>query len=110
MKFFSICVLLSFVAACQRVLAGTQAMTIYGSIQPLAAQAAEIAVKMCKGEAISEATLTINNGKKEVPAILLEPITVDKDNMYETVIKDGYQKLEEVYKNVPKEQWPGEQK
>jgi len=94
------------VAACQRVLAGTQAMTIYGPIQPLAAKAAEIAVKMCKGEAIAEATLTINNGKKDVPAILLEPITVDKDNMYETVIKDGYQKFEEVYKNVPKEQWP----
>jgi len=96
------------VAACQRVLAGTQSMTVYGPIKPLAEKAAEMAVKMCKGEAISEATLTINNGKKEVPAILLEPITVDKENMYVTVIKDGYQKLEEVYKNVPKAQWPAD--
>jgi D-xylose transport system substrate-binding protein len=94
------------VAACQRVLAGTQAMTIYGPIQPLAAKAAEMAVKMCKGETVAEATMTINNGKKDVPTILLEPITVDRDNMYETVIQDGYQKLEEVYKNVPKEEWP----
>jgi D-xylose transport system substrate-binding protein len=96
------------VAACQRVLAGTQSMTVYGPIKPLAEKAAEMAVKMCKGEAILEATLTINNGKKEVPAILLEPITIDKDNMYETVIKDGYQKLEEVYKNVPKDRWPAD--
>jgi D-xylose transport system substrate-binding protein len=24
----------------------------------------------------------------------------------DTVIKDGYHKLEDVYKNVPKDQWP----
>jgi len=24
----------------------------------------------------------------------------------QTVIKDGYHKLEDVYKNVPKDQWP----
>jgi D-xylose transport system substrate-binding protein len=93
-------------AACQRILAGTQSMTVYGPIRPLAEKAAEMAVKMIKGEAIPEATPTINNGRKDVPSVLLEPITVDKSNLYETVIKDGYQKLEEVYKNVPKEQWP----
>ncbi len=93
-------------AACQRILAGTQAMTVYGPIRPLAEKAAEMAVKMCKNETISEATQTVNNGKKDVPAILLPPITIDKNNLYESVIQHGYQKLEEVYKNVPKEQWP----
>jgi len=48
----------------------------------------------------------VNNGKKATPSILLEPIQVDKDNMVRTVIADGYQKLENVYKDVPKEQWP----
>jgi D-xylose transport system substrate-binding protein len=91
---------------CQRILAGTQAMTVYKPIRPLAEKAAEVAIKMIKGEAISEADRTVNNGKKEVPSILLEPIAVDKSNLDQTVIKDGYQKLEEVYKNVPKEQWP----
>jgi D-xylose transport system substrate-binding protein len=94
------------VAACQRILAGTQSMTVYGPIRPLAEKAAEMAIKMIKGEVIPEATHTTNNGKKEVPSVLLEPVVVDKDNLYEAVIKDGYQKLEEVYKNVPKEQWP----
>jgi D-xylose transport system substrate-binding protein len=27
----------------------------------------------------------------------------------QTVIKDGYHKLEDVYKNVPKDQWPKQQ-
>jgi len=26
--------------------------------------------------------------------------------MVETVIKDGYHKLEDVYRNVPRDQWP----
>jgi hypothetical protein len=41
-----------------------------------------------------------------VPAILLEPIAVDKTNIVSTVIKDGFQKMENVYKNVPRNQWP----
>ena len=31
---------------------------------------------------------------------------MDKDNMAATVIADGYHKLEQVYRDVPKEQWP----
>jgi D-xylose transport system substrate-binding protein len=81
-------------------------MTIYAPIRPLAEKAAEVAVKMIKGEVLTEANRTVNNGGKEVPSILLEPIAVDKSNLYETVIKDDYQKLEEVYKNVRKEEWP----
>jgi hypothetical protein len=41
-----------------------------------------------------------------VPSILQEPVSVDKSNMMQTVIKDGYHTMEEVYKNVPKDQWP----
>ena len=37
---------------------------------------------------------------------LLEPIVVDRNNIVDTVIKDGYQKLEEVYRNVPADQTP----
>jgi len=41
--------------------------------------------------------VTLNNGKKEVPARLLEPISVDKETMDRTVIADGYHKRDEVY-------------
>jgi D-xylose transport system substrate-binding protein len=84
---------------------GKQTMTIYKPIQPLAYSAVESAIKLARGERV-ETQDKINNEKIDVPAILHEPIPVDKDNLASTVIKDGYHKMEDVYQNVPKEQWP----
>ena len=92
-------------AGLQRIVVGTQSMTIYKPIRPLATRAAEIAVALAKGETVP-ATATVNNGKIDVPAILLTPIAVDKSNLVQTVIRDGFVKLEDVYKNVPRDQWP----
>jgi hypothetical protein len=33
-------------------------------------------------------------------------LAVDKSNINETIIKEGYHKLEAVYQNVPRDQWP----
>lgn len=92
-------------AALQRIVEGKQSMTVYKPIKPLALSAVENAVKLAKKEAIKGET-TINNGKIDVPAILQEPVVVDKSNIMETVIKDGFQKLEEIYKNIPHDRWP----
>ncbi|MEQ1875861.1 MAG: D-xylose ABC transporter substrate-binding protein [Bdellovibrionia bacterium] len=88
-------------AACQRIVDGTQTMTVYKPIRLLAEQAAEAAVKMAKGEAL-KTTATINNGKKDVASILITPILVDRKNMDSTVIKDGFHKKADVYKNADK--------
>ncbi|HUO58817.1 MAG TPA: D-xylose ABC transporter substrate-binding protein [bacterium] len=85
-------------AACQRIVAGTQSMTVYKPIKQLATKAAELAVAMAKKEPFTDKTTVINNGKKDVTSILLTPIQVDKDNLDATVIADGYQKKEDVYK------------
>ncbi len=85
-------------AACQRIVKGTQSMTVYKPIKQLATKAAEIAVAMAKKQPLTDKTSTINNGLKDVPSILLTPIQVDKSNLDTTVIADGYQKKEEVYK------------
>ena len=91
--------------AVQRIVEGKQTMTIYKPIVPLANSAVDSAIKLARGEKL-ETKDKINNGKIDVPSILQEPIVVDKNNVMQTVIKDGYHKLEDVYKNVPKEQWP----
>ena len=44
--------------------------------------------------------------KKDVPSILFAVVTVDKNNMMDTVIKDGYAKYEDVYRNVPEAERP----
>lgn len=92
-------------AALQRIIAGTQSMTVYKPVAQLARRAAEAAVALARHEKV-ESTSAINNGKVDVPSVLLEPVVVDKKNMVETVIKDGYQKLDEVYRNVPPDQRP----
>ena len=76
-------------AAVQHIIDGTQTMTIYKPIKPLAHLAAEAAMKLAKGEAIT-GTTKLQNGNITVDAILLTPITVDINNYKETVLKDGH--------------------
>lgn len=90
--------------AVQRIVEGKQTMTIYKPIQPLAFSAVDAAIKLAHKEKVDTKD-TINNGKIDVPSILHEPQVLDKSNVM-TVIKDGYHKLEDVYKNVPRDQWP----
>src|SRR5215212_1706384 len=91
--------------AVQRIAKGTQTMTIYKPIKPLADSAVDSAVKLARGESLS-APDKINNGRVDVPSILQEPQAVDKDNLMTTVVKDGYHKYEDVYKDVPPDQRP----
>jgi D-xylose transport system substrate-binding protein len=92
-------------AACQRIVAGTQSMTVYKPIAPLATRAAEIAVALAKHASI-DSNGAVNNGFKNVASYLLTPIVVDKSNMAETVIKDGFLREEDVYRNIPHDEWP----
>lgn len=92
-------------AACQRIVAGTQSMTVYKPIAPLAQRAAEVAVALVKHSPV-ESNTKVANGFKDVPSFLLQPIVVDKRNIAETVIKDGFVKAEDVYRNLPRDQWP----
>lgn len=85
-------------AATQRIIEGTQTMTVYKPIVKLAETSAELAIKMAKGEEVNADKL-VNNAKIDVPSILLDPISVNADNMDETVIADGFHSKEDVYKN-----------
>ena len=63
-------------------------------------------MKLAKGEALTEKPVITNNGFKDVPSYFLDPIPVDKSNLVDTVIKDGFQKLEEVYGTCPRTSGP----
>jgi len=92
-------------AAVVRILMGTQTMTVYKPIAAEAIAAAEVAVKLAKGETISGDS-SVNNGARTVPTLLIHTIVVTKDNVKQTVIKDGFQKVETIKKALPKEKWP----
>lgn len=84
-------------AALQRIVENKQSMTVYKPIDKLARRAAEAAVSLARRENPG-ATSTVANGRKDVPSILLEPIAVDKNNIAETIIKDGFHKREDIYR------------
>lgn len=86
-------------SAVQRLVAGTQTSTVYKPIDSLAYIAAEIAVALAKGKPV-EVNSSIDNGKIMVPAYLLSPILVTKDNIMDTVIKSGYQTYKDVYESA----------
>ncbi|HEY5524820.1 MAG TPA: substrate-binding domain-containing protein [Clostridium sp.] len=92
-------------SACQRIVEGKQLMTIYKPANEMSNKAAELAVKMAKGESI-ETNNKIFNGKIDVPAYYLDPIVVTKENMMDIIIKNNVQSFEDVYKNVPENQRP----
>ncbi len=87
--------------ACQRIVEGTQSMTVYKPVEKLASLAAEYAAAMAKGERL-ETKDTFFDGTKDVPYVKLEPIAVTKDNMDEVIVGD-YHLEEDVYLNIPKE-------
>ena len=90
--------------ACQRIVEGTQVMTVYKPVEKMSQKAAECAVLLAKGEPLPEGdTVTIENGKYEVPYIGLEPISVDKNNMNDVIIGSGFHLKEDVYLNIPSE-------
>ena len=87
--------------ACQRIVEGTQLMTVYKPVENLAKCAAELAVELGNGESIEDDGITyISNGSYETAYLGLEPICVTADNMDEIIISSGFHQKDDVYLNV----------
>lgn len=88
--------------ACQRIVEGTQLMTVYKPVEKLAQRAAECAVALAQGQKITGEDVTVlDNGSFLVPYVGLEPISVTKDNINDVIINSGFHLKEDVYLNVP---------
>jgi D-xylose transport system substrate-binding protein len=85
------------------IVQGAQSMTVYKPLTSEATVAAEEAVRLAKGEK-SRANKTVKNGKTDVPAILLKPIVVTRENIKATVVKDGFQTLKRINEGLPANQ------
>jgi D-xylose transport system substrate-binding protein len=94
--------------AIQRILLGTQYMTVYKAIKLEAEAAATLAVALAKGEPVpsSLTVVTVNNGNKDVSSVLLPPVSVTAENIKDTVVKDGFWKASEIM-NTPELQAAG---
>lgn len=86
--------------ACQRIVEGTQLMTVYKPVEKQARVAAECAIALAKGEEVEGINTVMWDGTYSIPSIVLEPIAVNKGNIDETIIESGFHLREEVYLNV----------
>jgi D-xylose transport system substrate-binding protein len=79
-------------AGIQRILIGDQLMTVYQPLKDIAETSAEISVALARGEDVPAdlAKQEVDNGAKQVPSALLDTIAIQKDNIEDTVVKDGF--------------------
>ena len=82
--------------ACRRILRGEQTMTVYKPLKLLAEQAAENAVALAQKKPITTGGVTAN-GKRDVPTVQVDIVAVHKDNIRETVVKDGFHKEADLF-------------
>jgi D-xylose transport system substrate-binding protein len=93
-------------AACQRIVEGTQTMTVYKPVELEAKAAAILAVALAEGEDITDescqeqVTKTISDGTYDIPYYSIDPIAVTAENMDEVIINGGFHAREDVYLNI----------
>ncbi|MEC0136690.1 sugar ABC transporter substrate-binding protein [Paenibacillus macerans] len=84
-------------ASIKSILAGEQTQTVFKDTRELAKKAVAMAQSILEGtEAEVNDTETYDNGVKVVPSYLLEPVSVDKDNVEKTLVETGYYTKEEL--------------
>jgi D-xylose transport system substrate-binding protein len=85
------------ISACQRIVEGTQHMTVYKPIRTLAEAAVNLAIQFAKNEE-PLVQQTIYNGQADIPYIRLDVLSVTQETLDETVIEDGFHRREDVYR------------
>jgi D-xylose transport system substrate-binding protein len=80
----------------QNIVMGDQCMTVYKATKKEADAASKLAIGLLKGETPTEATAKVDNGQKEIPSVLLDPVPVTKDNMKDYVGEIDFPKKEEI--------------
>jgi D-xylose transport system substrate-binding protein len=91
-------------AAVARLYDDSQLMTVYKNLTQQARTAAEAAVMLVLHRNV-QTSVTVPNGGHTTKAILLTPIAVTRLNAKDTVLKDGFQKIETVRQALPKDKW-----
>ncbi len=80
----------------QNIVNGDQCMTVYKAIKKEADAASKLAISLAKGETPSGVTGNVNNKNKDVPAVLLDPVSVTKDNIKDYTSEPDFPKVEDI--------------
>ncbi|PID57744.1 D-xylose transporter subunit XylF [candidate division KSB3 bacterium] len=100
-------------AGCKSIVEDELTMTVFKDVRLLTPMAIDMAVKLAKGEKIEGlqeftlAELTLDdNLVGTVPCKFLKVVEIDKGNVYEEIVKSGFQSYDDIYKDIPEDQRP----
>ena len=95
------------------IVKGELTVSILKDIRNLSPLAIDVMDKLLKGQAVDNmknfalSALTLDDTKTgEVPCVFLEVQQVNKDNVYDLVVKSGFQSYDDVYRDIPEDQRP----
>jgi D-xylose transport system substrate-binding protein len=80
------------------ILEGLQSMSVFKYVPEEAAASAQLAVAIATGTKppVHLINAKVNNGKADIPAVLLKPLVVTADTLASSVIKSGYTKWSDI--------------
>jgi D-xylose transport system substrate-binding protein len=84
----------------QRIVEGLQLMTVYKPIGRLAARAAYLAVALAKGNPPPPDRFMENGSDQPIPFYMEIPLSVTRENIDDTIIRDGFHSAADVYRTV----------
>jgi len=98
---------------CNSIVKGELTVSILKDIRNLAPKASDLMDALIKGETVSDlkqftlAELTVDPSKTgNVMSLFLSVQQVNKDNVYDLVVKSGFQPYEDVYRDIPDDKRP----
>lgn len=89
------------IGACQKIVEGSQLMTVYKPIARLASRAAKLAVALANGKEPVPDLYMDNRSGSMIPFFIEEPKSVFRNNIDSSIIADGFHSAEDVYRNSP---------
>jgi len=103
-------------AGCKSIVEGGLTVTVFKDVRKLSPLAIQLAMDLVNGvktgpvadlkmNNLSELTLN-NKLTGQVPCDFLQVVQVDKNNVYDVVVKSGFQKYDDIYRDVPEEKRP----
>jgi len=100
-------------AGSNSIVKGELTVTVYKDVRLLSPLAIDMAIKFAKGQPVDGlkmfdlSALTLDkNLKGQVPCQFLPVVQVDKNNVYDQIVKSGFQTYDDVYKDIPDAQRP----
>jgi D-xylose transport system substrate-binding protein len=97
---------------CNSIVKGEQTVTVYKDIRLLAPKAVDMMDALIKGQAItgvksfSLKVLTGQDLPGDIQALFLPVVQVTKDNVFEQIVKSGFQPYDAVYRDIPEKDRP----